>query len=528
MSPEPADTIITGPAGIAPPTASSTADAANETHSHIGVRHRHLSGELAVRFEEGTQRLLRRRLLVVAITLISIMTVLTIMTAINGQLLPAGFGLRLLTTGLLLIVTIFLKRSRHPSVAALRRVELLVMAVPIIEMVILLIFRTEIGMESGDLLTIPTYRASVGIASCVVIAMYGIFIPSTWQRTAVITTLAAILPTVTAMIHIEMYEVLKEAGAYNYIIPTLTLSMAAIATLGAHIVSSLRHDVEAARHYGQYHLADEIGRGSMGIVYKAEHRMLKRPAAIKLIHAESAADRESVARFEQEVQLSATLTHWNTVRIFDYGRTDHGDFYYVMELLDGQTLEDLLEANGHLDTVETLKLILQVCDGLQEAHEKGMVHRDLKPANVFLANTGGRHGVVKILDFGLATKYASDDRNQNANLCGTPSYMSPEQIRGEPVEPASDIYSIGCLIYQCLTGHVPFQGDSIASVFERHLNDRAPVKSLNAIDHNVCLLIDQCLEKRVKERIPDVTTLRTICQQTISDLRSKSDSCPAG
>jgi hypothetical protein len=195
MPPEPADTIIAGTADVAASTASSKADAANDTYFPIGMRRRHSFEELEVRFEEGTQRLLRRRLPVVAITLISTMTVLTVTTAISGQLLPAGFGLRRLTTGLLLIVTIFLKRSRHPSVAALRRVEVLVMSVPIVETVILQIFRTEVGIESGDLWTIPTYRASIGIASCVLIAMYGIFIPSTWQRTAVITTIAAILPT---------------------------------------------------------------------------------------------------------------------------------------------------------------------------------------------------------------------------------------------------------------------------------------------------------------------------------------------
>ncbi len=524
MSLDPADTIIIGPDGVEQSPAASTKADATATHSHVDVRHRHSSGDLAARFEEGTQRLLRWRLLVVGATLVSIMTVLTIMTVINGQFLPAGFGLRLLTTGLLLVVTIFLQRSGRPSVAALRRVEVLIMAVPMTEMVLLQIFRTEVSLESGDLVTIPAYRASIGIASCVLIAMYGIFIPSTWQRTAVITTTAAILPTATALIHIQMYEQLQNMLPYNYVIPTLTLSMAGIATLGAHIVSSLRHDVVAARHYGQYHLADELGRGSMGIVYKAEHRMLKRPAAIKLIHAESAADRESVARFEQEVQLSATLTHWNTVRIFDYGRTDHGDFYYVMELLDGQTLENRLAAENHLDVVETLKIVLQICDGLQEAHEKGMVHRDLKPANVFLANTGGRQGVVKILDFGLATRYASDEEVQNANLCGTPSYMSPEQIRGELVEPASDIYSIGCLMYQCLTGIVPCRGETISEVFDQHLNGTIPLDSLSVFGSEIRSLVERCLEKQAEDRIPDVHTLRKTCRLALRHLENPEQS----
>lgn len=518
MSPDPADTIITGPDSVERSPLASTTPDANETQSHIDVHHHSSVGQLAVRFEEGTQRLLRWRLFVLGVTLISVMTVLTVMTAVNGQFLPAGFGLRLLTTGLLLIVTIFLRRSRRPSVAALRRVEILVMAVPITEMTLLEIFRTEVGLETGDLVTLPAYRASLGIASCVLIAMYGIFIPSTWQRTAVVTTITAILPTATALIQIQMYEPLQNMLPYNYVIPTLTLSMAAIATLGAHIVSSLRHDVEAARLYGQYHLTDELGRGSMGIVYKAEHRMLKRPAAIKLIHAESAADREAVARFEREVQLSATLTHWNTVRIFDDGRTDHGDFYYVMELLDGKTLEDILATDIRLDAAETLGIVLQICDGLQEAHEKGMVHRDLKPANVFLANTGGRRNVVKILDFGLATRYTTDDAIQSVNICGTPSYMSPEQIRGGPVEPASDIYSIGCLMYQCLTGAVPFPGETISDVLEQHLNKDVSVDILALAGTEVQSIVKRCLEKRKEDRIIDVNVLRQSCRQVLDSL----------
>jgi len=449
------------------------------------------------------------------------MGVLTIITALNDQIFPAGYGLRILATVLLISVILFLRRSERPSVAALRKVELLVIAIPVTEMVILQIFRTEYGMEIDDLVTLHSYRASIGMANCVVIAMYGIFIPSTWQRTAVITTTAALLPTITALIHISQYEVLQQGGTYNFVIPTFSLSMAAIATLGAHIVSSLRHDVEAARQYGQYHLSDEIGRGSMGIVYKAEHQMLKRPAAIKLIRAESAADTVAVERFEQEVQLSATLTHWNTVRIFDYGRTDHGDFYYVMELLQGRTLDEILHIKDRLSLTETLEIVVQICDGLHEAHDKGMVHRDMKPANVFLADTGGRSGVVKILDFGLATISAEsesltpDDQSIQSGLCGTPAYMSPEQIRGEPAGPPSDIYSLGCLIFQCLTGRYPFVGKTLRDVFDAHLQQPIDLDELVGDCADFRRLLTQCLAKQTADRPSSVLALKKECQRIL-------------
>ena len=178
--------------------------------------------------------------------------------------------------------------------------------------------------------------------------------------------------------------------------------IAAVASVcGTHLINTLRREVFEAKQLGQYRLVKLLGAGGMGEVYLAEHRMLKRPCAIKLIHPDRAGDPRVLARFEREVRMTARLSHWNTVEIFDYGRTDDGTFFYVMEYLPGLSLEDLLERHGPLPAERVVHLLRQTCHGLREAHEVGLIHRDIKPGNIFAAQRGGLYDVVKLLDFGL-------------------------------------------------------------------------------------------------------------------------------
>ena len=513
MSVDSEATIITDPDHIRYLNAVSATAAASETGALLAVHDDTSSAELEFRLEEGTRQLLRQRLLIVAGCLIAVMTVVAVIMAFDIGLLPRNVGLRVLAIAVLTVLMLYLKFSDHVSVPALRRIELLIVAVPIIEMVLLQTVRTELQVTLGAPEEIPSLRATVGMASCLLIAVYGIFIPGTWQRTAVVTGSVALLPTTTALIQMSLDHRMQLDDSFSYTIPTLTVFMAIVATLGAHFVSELRRDVEAARQYGQYRLTEEIGRGGMGVVYRGEHRLLKRPAAIKLIHPESAADEAAVARFEQEVQLSATLTHWNTVRIFDYGRTDHGDFYCVMELLEGVTLSDLLQVRGCLSLKETIGIAGQLCDGLQEAHAKGMVHRDLKPANVFLAETGGRDQVVKILDFGVATTTTSDGAPNSTQLIGTPFYMSPEQIRGEVTRQTSDLYAIGCLIFECITGSPPFAMPLMKDVINGHLVGVPPIEQLPETPPGLRELVAKCLEKDPSRRFATASALHDACRR---------------
>jgi len=174
------------------------------------------------------------------------------------------------------------------------------------------------------------------------------------------------------------------------------------ATVGVKSIGALRREAFVARQLGQYRLKQMLGSGGMGEVYLAEHQMMKRPCAIKIIRPEKAGNPQVLARFEREVRATAKLSHWNSIDIYDYGRTDDGTFYYVMEYLPGHNLGELVAGHGVLSSARIVHLMKQVCDALAEAHEHGLVHRDIKPANIFCDYRGGQFDVAKLLDFGLA------------------------------------------------------------------------------------------------------------------------------
>ncbi|PAY15507.1 hypothetical protein CKO51_31465 [Rhodopirellula sp. SM50] len=299
----------------------------------------------------------------------------------------------------------------------------------------------------------------------------------------------------------------------NFLNPTLILAMAFAATVGSGIVHRVRREAESAKYYGQYQLIEEIGRGGMGVVYLGKHQMLKRPAAIKLILGEAAGSPGAIARFEKEVQATATLSHWNTVQIYDYGITESHDFYCVMEYLRGMTLQQRLIQRQTLDLKPTMDIAIQLCNGLEEAHLKGLVHRDIKPANIFLAEIGGFSDVVKLLDFGLVVTRAETEGDNAAVVGGTPAYMSPEQIRGDSLDGRSDIYAIGCVLMECLTGDPPFQAFQVSQLVADHLFRTPDLTALARIDFALPKLVEKCLAKKAEDRFADVAQLRDACQQ---------------
>jgi serine/threonine-protein kinase len=282
---------------------------------------------------------------------------------------------------------------------------------------------------------------------------------------------------------------------------------------GTHIINALRVEAFKARQMGQYHLKERIGAGGMGEVYLAEHSLLKRPCAIKLIHPGSQADPTALARFEREVRTTAKLTHWNTVDVFDYGRTDDGTFYYVMEFLPGMSLYDLVRRFGPLPASRVIHLVRQTCHALREAHGQGLIHRDIKPANIFVARLGGVCDVAKLLDFGLV-KHSEDEPNselsQEGTFSGSPLYMSPEQFTAvRDVGPRSDIYSLGATAYFALCGKVPFDGKNAVQVMIAHARDPVPPPSqiLVSIPADLEQVVLRCLAKRPDERFSNVDEL---------------------
>ncbi len=248
-----------------------------------------------------------------------------------------------------------------------------------------------------------------------------------------------------------------------------------LATYGAHLVNTLRIRAIEARPLNQYRLGERIGVGGMGEVHLAEHRLLKRPCAIKLIRPERAGNPRRLELFEHEVRATARLTHPNTVEIFDYGHTQEGTCYYVMEYLPGLSLEELVAADGPLVPGRVIFLLRQACEALAEAHTAGMIHRDLKPANLFATERGGRYDFVKLLDFGLVQEVndpARAGRCRDGAICGTPAFMAPEQVLNDrPLDHRCDLYAIGAVAYHLLTGRPPFEGESQTQVMDAQVRD---------------------------------------------------------
>ena len=287
-----------------------------------------------------------------------------------------------------------------------------------------------------------------------------------------------------------------------------------VAVVISHVVTRLGRQVAKERELGSYRLGELLGRGGMGEVYRASHRMLARPAAIKLIHPEmlAAQDRKSaglaVARFRREAEAAAQLRSPHTVELYDFGETEDGTLYFVMELLEGMDLETLVRGQGPLPQERVIHVLRQVCESLEEAHASGLVHRDIKPANIHVGRVGLRHDFVKVLDFGLVKSVlpaaGEDSMATAAGLTpGTPAYMAPELALGEKVDGRSDLYALGCVAYFLLTGQLVFDAGSGLQMVAKHIQD-PPVPPSQRTELDVGPEVDRvvlaCLAKRPEDR----------------------------
>jgi serine/threonine-protein kinase len=290
--------------------------------------------------------------------------------------------------------------------------------------------------------------------------------------------------------------------------------MVGVAVVISHVVLRLGQQVGKERELGSYRLGELLGRGGMGEVYKATHRMLARPAAIKLIQPEvlAARDRQSaglaIARFRREAEAAAKLRSPHTVELYDFGVTEDGTLYLVMELLEGMELEELVRREGPLPQKRVIHILRQVCESLEEAHASGLVHRDIKPANIHVGRVGLRHDFVKVLDFGLVKSVAGaagdDSMATAAGLTpGTPAYMAPEMALGETVDGRADLYALGCVAYFLLTGQLVFQADNAFRLIAKHTQE-APVPPSRRTELDVGAALERailaCLAKRPEDR----------------------------
>jgi serine/threonine protein kinase len=291
------------------------------------------------------------------------------------------------------------------------------------------------------------------------------------------------------------------------------VAISVIAVGASRVIYGLRREVRKAQQLGQYVLGEKLGEGAMGQVFAAQHAMLRRPTALKLLKPE-ATDQSALRRFEREVRLTAGLTHPNTITVFDYGRTPDGVFYYAMELLDGATIEDVVHVSGPLDFSRVVWILRQAAGALTEAHGVGLIHRDIKPANLMLCKHAGQIDILKVLDFGLVKQVDAPDSvvlTQAGTITGTPLYMAPEVIRSaEAGDARSDLYALGAVAYYMITGSAPFTGESVVEVCAHHLHTAPTAPSerrAGGVPPALEALVLRCLAKEPSDRPQDAAAL---------------------
>jgi eukaryotic-like serine/threonine-protein kinase len=361
----------------------------------------------------------------------------------------------------------------------------------------------------------------------ILVLVYAMTAPSTPRRTLAAALIAASMdPFGVWLAHLRGEAVPSLLD--TFILFTPNYSCAIVATLSATALHKLGRDIRRAREMGRYQLVELLGHGGMGEVWRAEHRMLARSAAIKLVRPEvlgasgTAETKLILQRFEREARATAALSSPHTIGVFDFGTTEAGVFYYVMELLAGRDLESLVREFGPVPADRTLYLLRQVCHSLADAHARGLVHRDIKPANIYVCRMGLDYDFVKVLDFGLV-KFADRTSIQQTLLTaehvttGTPAYMAPEIILGEgEIDRRADVYALGCVAYYLLTGQLVFEADTPMKMFLAHVQSK-PVPPSERVEVYIPPELDAmvlaCLEKDPRRRPQDAEQVFRMAQE---------------
>lgn len=477
-------------------------------------------------FRGALECLLRHRLLLVALLFLVPLLIFLIRNWLDDSSVPqqvCGIG-RLLhgsTAVATAILAWVLWRRRGLSLSRLRTIELVLFG-------LLTIFFAWLQFEAfydkpfveacrGAQASLVLHQAVGSSAGrwIFLIVVYGVFIPNSWRRCLLVSLGLALIPLILTPSAIWLHAPLRAELFFSLFTLAVLLAMAvAVAVFGSHRIQILEAQAFEAQQLGQYRLLQRLGVGGMGEVYLAEHLLLRRPCALKMIRPDQTGNADNLRRFEREVRAMATLTHWNTVEIFDYGHADDGTFYYVMEYLPGLNLDRLVEWSGPLPPERAIHLLRQVCRALREAHGIGLLHRDIKPSNIIACERGGVFDVAKLLDFGLVRENrlnADADRlTVLGSILGSPPYMSPEQAAGKSqLDARSDIYSLGTVAYFLLTGKPPFVRETAMMMLMAHAYD--PVTPLSELRPDVPAdlqaVVLRCLEKDPDDRYADARSL---------------------
>jgi len=365
--------------------------------------------------------------------------------------------------------------------------------------------------------------------------VYAVYVPSTARRTLVVAALMTVPLLGCIFVAFRAWDpalydppaAIWPKGQVGDMAYPATIASAflwgiavAMAAGFSQTIYGLRKEVSEVRKLGQYTLEKKLGEGGMGVVYRASHAMLRRPTAVKLLLPDRAG-KDALTRFEREVQRTAMLTHPNTVTVFDYGRTTDGVFYYAMELLEGASLEEIVEVDGPQPAERVLHLLEQAAASLAEAHDAGLIHRDVKPGNILVVDRGGISDLVKVVDFGLVKDVGGVASGSVASgpaltmadaITGTPLYIAPETLSApETMDARADLYALGAVGYWLLTGTHVFDGRSMVEVCAHHLHSvpDPPSVRLNApVPADLELLLLDCLAKKPSNRPASAHVLR--------------------
>ena len=351
------------------------------------------------------------------------------------------------------------------------------------------------------------------------IVFHAVLVPNTLARGLGVTLAMIVTPlgidAVVAATHLPAQHNLVALFA---VAATMLTAGGGLAVFGTAKIAELQRQVasaqQAVREMGQYRLRRKLGSGGMGEVYLAEHRLLKRPCALKRIHAKYLHNPEQLRRFEREVQATAQLRHPNTVEIYDYGIAADGTFFYVMEYLPGMSLEELVGKHGPQPAERVVYLIRQVCGALREAHAGGLVHRDIKPGNIVVFPAGTPHDMVKLVDFGLVHSLAEVEKSEeritrDGLIVGTPEYMSPEQASGGILDGRSDLFSLGSVAYYLITGREAFHRENPMKTLMAVVSETpTPLHELNPfVPADIAAVLARCLHKDPGQRFQTAVEL---------------------
>ncbi len=384
-----------------------------------------------------------------------------------------------------------------------------------------------------DLTASPDMMVRTGVSY--ILLVYAVYVPSTARRTLVVASLMTLPLLGCIFIAFSAWDPALhdppaaiwpkgKVGDMAYTATAVSAGLWAIvvamAAAFSRIVHGLRKEVSDIRRLGQYTLEEKLGEGGMGVVYRASHAMLRRPTAIKLLLPDRAG-KDALIRFEREVRRTAMLTHPNTVTVFDYGRTTDGVFYYAMELLEGASLDEIIEIDGPQPEERVIHLLEQAAASLAEAHDAGLIHRDVKPGNILVVDRGGISDLVKVVDFGLvkdvgfkaSSGATSEPALSMANaITGTPLYIAPETLTAPAtVDARTDLYALGAVGYWLLTGTHVFSGKSIVEVCAHHLHstpERPSTRLGRLVAPDLEAVLLDCLAKRSGDRPASAHILR--------------------